>query len=177
MSGGDCTCGEALATAHPNDRVVHRADGPCYVAAWSDEPAVTLSGDEGVHDHKGYSEERCLRCGWVMGHPALNCNNDDTPHLFRSQLPGQASPLRPPLAYEAREAREEERAVLAVVALQQIADALTRIAALPVGAPSPDGPHSRACGPLPHVHGSACHPNCPTCGGHDLARLYSTSGR
>jgi hypothetical protein len=38
-----------------------------------------------VHDHKGYSEEKCLRCGWVMGHRALNCMNDDTPHVFPSQ--------------------------------------------------------------------------------------------
>lgn len=26
------------------------------------------------------------------------------------------------------------------------------------------GPHSRACGIIVHAHGSACHPNCPTCG-------------
>jgi len=39
-----------------------------------------------VHDHKGYSEEKCLRCGWVMGHRALNCQNDNTPHVFPSQL-------------------------------------------------------------------------------------------
>jgi hypothetical protein len=37
------------------------------------------------HDHKGYSEERCSRCGWVMGSPPLNCQNDDTPHRFPSQ--------------------------------------------------------------------------------------------
>lgn len=34
----------------------------------------------------GYSEETCLRCGWTMGQPALNCQNDDTPHRFPSQL-------------------------------------------------------------------------------------------
>lgn len=38
------------------------------------------------HDHKGFSEEKCIRCGWVMGHQALNCNNDDTPHVFPSQV-------------------------------------------------------------------------------------------
>lgn len=38
------------------------------------------------HDHKGYSEEKCVRCGWVMGHPALNCQNDNTPHVFPSTL-------------------------------------------------------------------------------------------
>lgn len=27
------------------------------------------------------------------------------------------------------------------------------------------GPHSRACGVLPHPHGVGCHQNCPTCGG------------
>src|SRR5688500_14385297 len=25
------------------------------------------------------------------------------------------------------------------------------------------GPHSRACGVIPHQHGPMCHPNCPTC--------------
>jgi len=38
------------------------------------------------HDHKGHSEEKCIRCGWVMGHFPLNCMNDDTPHVFPSQL-------------------------------------------------------------------------------------------
>lgn len=38
------------------------------------------------HAHKGYSEERCVRCGWVMGMPPLNCQNDDTPHVFPSQM-------------------------------------------------------------------------------------------
>ena len=28
-------------------------------------------------------------------------------------------------------------------------------------------PHSRACGWRAHPHGSACHPNCPTCHGTD----------
>jgi hypothetical protein len=37
------------------------------------------------HDHKGHSEEMCIRCGWVMGHIPLNCQNDDTPHVFPSQ--------------------------------------------------------------------------------------------
>ena len=41
---------------------------------------------EDPHDHKGYSEERCVRCGWVMGrHLPRNCQNDDTPHRFPSQ--------------------------------------------------------------------------------------------
>lgn len=40
---------------------------------------------KGPHDHKGYSEEKCVRCGWVMGHWPLNCMNDDTPHRFPSQ--------------------------------------------------------------------------------------------
>lgn len=40
---------------------------------------------EAPHDHKGHSEEKCLRCGWVMGHRPLNCMNDDTPHRFPSQ--------------------------------------------------------------------------------------------
>lgn len=40
---------------------------------------------EGPHDHKGHSEEKCVRCGWVMGNRPLNCLNDDTPHVFPSQ--------------------------------------------------------------------------------------------
>lgn len=43
--------------------------------------------EEPMHDDKGYSEEQCVRCGWVMGHRPLNCNNDNTPHVFPSQLP------------------------------------------------------------------------------------------
>lgn len=38
------------------------------------------------HDDKGKSAEMCVRCGWVMGRPPLNCQNDDTPHVFPSQL-------------------------------------------------------------------------------------------
>ena len=44
------------------------------------------------HDHKGYSEEKCIRCGWVMGSGPLNCMNDDTPHVFPSQLRSPDSP-------------------------------------------------------------------------------------
>jgi hypothetical protein len=40
---------------------------------------------EPPHDHKGHSEEKCLRCGWVMGRRPLNCINNDTPHVFPSQ--------------------------------------------------------------------------------------------
>ena len=43
-----------------------------------------------THDHKGYSEEKCLRCGWVMGSPPLNCNNDNTPHEFPSHAAARA---------------------------------------------------------------------------------------
>ena len=39
-----------------------------------------------THVDKGFSEEKCLRCGWVMGSEPINCNNDDTPHVFPSQL-------------------------------------------------------------------------------------------
>lgn len=37
-------------------------------------------------DNKGYSEETCIRCGWRMGSPAMNCQNNDTPHIFPSQI-------------------------------------------------------------------------------------------
>lgn len=40
---------------------------------------------EKPHDNKGHSEEKCLRCGWVMGDRPLNCINNDTPHMFPSQ--------------------------------------------------------------------------------------------
>jgi len=38
-----------------------------------------------LRDDRGHSEETCIRCGWTMGDPALNCRNDDTPHRFPSQ--------------------------------------------------------------------------------------------
>jgi len=41
--------------------------------------------DDAPHDNKGHSEEKCIRCGWVMGMRPLNCMNDDTPHVFPSQ--------------------------------------------------------------------------------------------
>lgn len=67
----------------------------CWVAidrqfcdvVWRTSPA---DGDipRPSHDHKGFSEEKCIRCGWVMGRPLINCNNDDTPHVFPSQITG-----------------------------------------------------------------------------------------
>ena len=36
---------------------------------------------------------------------------------------------------------------------------------VPADTPSGDGPHSRACGPRKHDHGTDCHPNCQTCHG------------
>lgn len=36
-------------------------------------------------DDKGFSEETCVRCGWTMGQPPLNCQNEDRPHRFPSQ--------------------------------------------------------------------------------------------
>lgn len=33
----------------------------------------------------------------------------------------------------------------------------------PVDKSTLEGPHSRACGVIPHLHGAQCHPNCPTC--------------
>ena len=44
-----------------------------------------MSGLDRQHDDRGHSEEKCLRCGWTMGNPPLNCMNDDTPHHFPSQ--------------------------------------------------------------------------------------------
>lgn len=31
------------------------------------------------------SQETCVRCGWRMGSSPLNCQNDNTPHVFPSQ--------------------------------------------------------------------------------------------
>lgn len=51
----------------------------------ADRLIMMFERTENEHDHKGYSEEKCVRCGWVMGTPPLNCNNDNTPHKFPSQ--------------------------------------------------------------------------------------------
>ena len=77
---------------------------------------------EGPHDHKGYSEEKCTRCGWVMGHQPLNCNNDDTPHVFPSQLAeidrleGQRK-LRADIAKLMKEERDAERSLASQLAV------------------------------------------------------------
>jgi hypothetical protein len=42
--------------------------------------------EKDFHGDAGRSEETCIRCGWRMGNPALNCNNDNTAHVFPSQL-------------------------------------------------------------------------------------------
>lgn len=42
-----------------------------------------------TYDNKGYSEEKCIWCGWRMGNSPLNCNNDDTPHVFPSTISGE----------------------------------------------------------------------------------------
>ena len=52
---------------------------------WDGSEWVPLHVVAQRHDHKGHSEEMCIRCGWIMGHIPLNCQNDDTPHLFPSQ--------------------------------------------------------------------------------------------
>lgn len=61
-----------------------------------------------LHDNKGYSEEQCVRCGWVMGRPPLNCQNDDTPHVFPSQLPDLEpdTPMTPEIEAWVRAQRE-----------------------------------------------------------------------
>lgn len=47
--------------------------------------------------------------------------------------------------------------------LEGIQEALTGVVT-PSTIQQAEGPHSRACGVQPHQHGTACHPNCPTCG-------------
>lgn len=52
---------------------------------WSDKEMTPLPVLARRHDDKGHSEEMCVRCGWVMGMRPLNCQNDDSPHIFPSQ--------------------------------------------------------------------------------------------
>jgi hypothetical protein len=47
------------------------------------DEGMGMSAD--AQDDRGYSEETCVRCGWRMGSPPLNCQNDNTPHRFPSQ--------------------------------------------------------------------------------------------
>ena len=35
-------------------------------------------------------------------------------------------------------------------------------------------PHSRACGPRKHDHGTDCHRNCPSCGGNKIVLISTT---
>lgn len=60
------------------------ADEP-YTARALKAPVTLVPPEPAEHDHKGFSEEKCVRCGWVMGRAPLNCMNDDTPHVFPSQ--------------------------------------------------------------------------------------------
>ena len=59
---------------------------PTMITAEDFFPEVSMMDRALAHDSKGNSEEKCTRCGWVMGHSPLNCNNDNTPHVFPSQL-------------------------------------------------------------------------------------------
>jgi hypothetical protein len=52
---------------------------------WDGSEWVPLHVVAQRHDHKGHSEEMCIRCGWIMGQIPLNCQNNDTPHVFPSQ--------------------------------------------------------------------------------------------
>jgi hypothetical protein len=54
--------------------------------AMEDGPVTPEQHAAVVREDKGYSEETCVRCGWRMGSPPLNCQNDDTPHVFPSQI-------------------------------------------------------------------------------------------
>ena len=76
---GSCNCTAAAFIAAIDALAARQAPEPLTGA--------DLAAEIAAHDNKGFSEERCLRCGWVMGSPALNCNNDDTPHRFPSHSP------------------------------------------------------------------------------------------
>jgi hypothetical protein len=58
---------------------------PIEAEEWGVTELASLEDHARQHDHKGHSEEMCVRCGWVMGHRPLNCQNNDTPHVFPSQ--------------------------------------------------------------------------------------------
>jgi hypothetical protein len=63
--------------------------------AWYDAALESARAEAGINEPmsleyihanpNSHSREKCLRCGWVMGMPPLNCVNDDTPHRFPSQ--------------------------------------------------------------------------------------------
>lgn len=98
-----CKIGEAASADVPwgGDFPMRRAIERAYIEITGEAPKFIFSGwgeelteperaavenrEPETHDNKGFSEEKCLRCGWIMGQPPLNCNNDDTPHRFPSQ--------------------------------------------------------------------------------------------
>lgn len=64
----------------------HISDDEVEWLGWDYVEHGTQRGIDEDHDHKGFSEEKCVRCGWIMGNAPLNCQNDNTPHVFPSQL-------------------------------------------------------------------------------------------
>lgn len=80
------------------------------------------------HDDKGFSEEKCLRCGWVMGMAPLNCQNDDTPHRFPSQqsLEEQLEAAQTP-AWDRLAAQENKRLQEQLGATQAIVEAARQL--------------------------------------------------
>lgn len=58
----------------------------------SEEPLLQPDLIEG---YVATSEKKCIRCGWVMGDPPLNCQNDNTPHKFPSQVEPECDHLMP----------------------------------------------------------------------------------
>ena len=94
-----------------------------------------MTTDTDALDNKGFSEETCVRCGWRMGQPALNCNNDDTPHRFPSQQT-PSSPDTEALLATVREALifdkgtiVERRHTRGLAALDSLAAELERVKA------------------------------------------------
>ena len=87
--GGDYPMRQAVAAAY---KELTGQDDVFLFSGWGaeltePERAVVERRLPAGHDNKGFSEEKCVRCGWVMGQPALNCQNDDTPHSFPSAAP------------------------------------------------------------------------------------------
>jgi hypothetical protein len=71
------------------ERLKGRRGGHRFQQSYTDpnEPDCALCGVmREFHGNAGFSEETCTRCGWRMGSPPLNCNNDNTPHVFPSQI-------------------------------------------------------------------------------------------
>jgi len=87
---------------------------------WRPDELTLVPPEPAEHDHKGFSEEKCVRCGWIMGRAPLNCMNDDTPHVFPSQQQRASDRC------ERVEPAEPDCPAILVTGVDGISNALTR---------------------------------------------------